>query len=188
MRVAICAFAAAWCTFAARADAAQLYRWVDASGKVHYTDKLPPPDATGVERKRVNTDAGTPAVPYALQRAMAAYPVTLYTADCGEPCDGARQFLDRWGVPFAEKNARDPEANAALKQLVGAAEVPVLVVGKAVLKGFETNQWTGALDAAGYPRLPAGARPDVAKRQAGGPASEGANAQSARAEPGERPK
>lgn len=166
MRVAICAFAAAWCTFAAQADAAQLYRWVDASGKVHYTDKLPPPDATGIERKRVNTDTGTPSVPYALQRAMAAYPVTLYTADCGEPCDGARRFLDGWGVPFAERNAREPEANAALKQLVGASEVPVLVVGTAVLKGFEANQWTGALDAAGYPRLPPAGRSGLTKPRA----------------------
>lgn len=142
----------------ASVDAAQLYRWVDADGKVHYTDKPPPKDAKDIEKKRVNTATDAVPLPYAVQQAAKTFPVTLYSADCGAPCDQARALLEKRGVPYSERNAADPEVQAELKKVTGSqdVDVPVLQVGRAsVVKGWESGQWNTALDAAGYPKTAA---------------------------------
>jgi glutaredoxin len=138
---------------AGTAHAGELYRWVDESGRVHYTDQPPPPQARSAERKRLGDKAGQGPVPYALQRATKNFPVTVYTStDCGEGCEAAIRYLNRRGVPFTQKDARQDENASALKALTGGKlEVPVAAVGSDVLRGFEENAWKTALDAAGYP-------------------------------------
>ncbi len=124
------------CFVAAGADADQkLYRWTDANGRVFYTDKPPPTDARNVERKRLGDRAGSGPLPYATQMAAKSFPVTLYTSDCGEACDEGRKL-------------------AELLKLTGgtSVEVPVLVVGRTIVRGWEATQWHSTLDAAGYPK------------------------------------
>lgn len=142
------------CIAAGLVQAAELYRWVDADGKVHYTDQQPPASAKKVEEKNLSGSIiDTSQLPYATQQAVKKSPVTLYANDCGEPCKQARDHLAQRGIPFADKNPQTSPADAeTLKKLVGATYVPVLVVGSAVSKGYEKGAWDAALDAAGYPK------------------------------------
>jgi glutaredoxin len=151
---------------AAYADQA-LYRWTDQNGRVFYTDKPPPGDARNVERKQLGDRAGTGPLPYATQMAAKAFPVTLYTSDCGEACESGRRLLEERGVPFAEKAARDAAVQTELLKLVGGTtvEVPVLVVGRTIVRGWEATQWHSTLDAAGYPKSSAGPRPATPARR-----------------------
>jgi hypothetical protein len=139
------------------AQAAELYRWVDEHGKVHYSDTPPPPQVRTAERKRLGDRPGDANLPYALQQAMKNYPLTLYTAnECGDACRQAAAHLVRRGAPYTEKNARDPDAADALMKLAGGKlEVPVLTVGRTPLRGYEEGAWNTALDSAGYPRTAA---------------------------------
>jgi hypothetical protein len=148
---------------AASAQAAQLYRWVDADGKVHYTDTPPPKEAKDIEKKRVRTAADAIPMPYALQQAAKTFPVTVYNADCGAPCDQARALLEKRGIPHTARNAREPEVQADLKKVTGSQDidVPVLQVGRNVVKGWEAGQWNNALDAAGYPKSAVWKQPAV---------------------------
>lgn len=151
--------------FAAQGHAEQLYRWVDGDGKVHYTDKQPPKEAKDVEKKRVATRAGDVQLPYAVRKAAETFPVTVFNADCGDPCDAARKLLETRGIPYTDRNARDAEVQVALKKLTGGAvEVPLMQVGRTTVKGWEPGQWNTALDAAGYPKT-AGIRPPLPKRE-----------------------
>lgn len=157
---------------AAPAAADQVYRYRDANGVVHYSDTAPPVDARDTERKRMGNRATDPNVPYALQTAKRNFPVTLFVADeCGSGCSQATAYLAKRGVPHAEQNASDEAGRKALLAATsGKAEVPVLVVGKSVLRGFEESAWANALDAAGYPRssvLPAGANTKQQDRPTG---------------------
>jgi len=133
---------------------ANLYRWVDAEGKVHYTDQPPPVSAKNVQQKDFggNVIEGD-QMPYATQMAAKRYPVVLYASNCGEACNLAREHLKKRGIPYTAKNPETPADSEALKKLIGGLEVPVLVVGNtSPQKGYEAGAWDAALDAAGYPK------------------------------------
>ena len=134
--------------------AGQMYRWVDAEGKVHYTDEPPPASAKQVQQKKLTSGGSDEqALPYAVQVASKKFPVTLYVFDCGETCDQARNHLLKRGVPFTAKDpSKNKEDRAALQQLTSKLEVPVLVVGSNVSSGYQASAWDTLLDAAGYPK------------------------------------
>ncbi len=154
----------------AAAASAQLYRWVDKDGKVHYTD-TPPPSSAG---KSAQLRAGgnvvdTSALPYATQQAAKNYPVTIYTAEnCKEPCADGRKLLQSRGVPFREVAITDEKSREELKKVSGGEEVPIMTAGKLVTKGFGADTWHAALDTAGYPRS---GPPLAAQAQPGAPAA-----------------
>jgi glutaredoxin len=137
---------------------AQLYRWTDESGKVHYTDTPPPVGAKNVEKKGAARPADAGAAPaaqrsYALQQAAKNFPVTIYTSkDCGDPCKKGLDYLKKRGVPYSEKVVATQEEIDELTKLAGAPRVPVMVVGVAVQKDYEEQSWREALDTAGYPK------------------------------------
>lgn len=140
---------------ACTAGAAEMYRWVDKDGKVHYTDSPPPASAKKVEEKNLGGSSVSGGdLPYATRAAAKNFPVTLYVSDCGDLCTQARQHLAKRGIPYTPKNPATNQADAdALKKLVGSPQVPVLVVGStSPLKGYDPASWDAALDAAGYPK------------------------------------
>ncbi|HKA38235.1 MAG TPA: DUF4124 domain-containing protein, partial [Burkholderiales bacterium] len=151
---------------AAPAGAAQLYRWVDDKGNVEYRDTPPPSNAKKVEQRRLG--GGTieaTALPFSVQQAMQNFPVTLWTTNCGAPCDQARAHLARRGVPHTE---RDPQGDVeAYRKLSGGLDVPVLFIGTIRMKGYTESEWDIALDAAGYPRsAPPGLKPQATRAAA----------------------
>lgn len=150
------------CMFAVySAQSASLYRWVDADGKVHYTDQPPPPSARQVEEKKIGSrPADDGQLPYATRLAAKNFPVILYNSSCGEACTKARDHLAKRGIPFSEKDAGAPEVQEELTKLIGGVEVPVLAVGKVTrLKGYVPAAWDAALDEAGYPKSARAAQP-----------------------------
>lgn len=135
------------------AQAGELYRWVDAQGKVHYGD-VPPVDAMQVTSIK-SPAAVTPGedLPYETRRAQQNFPVILYVADnCAEYCDKARNLLSKRGIPFSEKRLQTQEELVAFKTLSGFDSTPTLAVGNTFLKGFLAEQWHSELDIAGYPK------------------------------------
>jgi glutaredoxin len=131
--------------------AQQVYVWTDEYGNREYRDTPPPPSAKNVERRDLGVSTiETSGYPYNVQQAINNFPVTLWTTDCGVPCNQARALLVRRGVPYTEKDAQ--KEAAAFSRLVGGREVPVLFVGSTPLRGFQENEWEAALDAAGYPK------------------------------------
>jgi hypothetical protein len=134
----------------------QLYKYIDADGRVVYTDKQPPASAKNVQPKRLQANViETNETPLAARMASDRYPVTLYTFDCGEVCQNAEALLNRRGVPFSTVNVADPQGAAKLQALTGANAAPVLQVGdKLVSTGLNESRWQAMLDEAGYPKTP----------------------------------
>lgn len=134
---------------------AQQYRWLDEKGRVHYSDVPPPSSARDVQKKNLRGNAVAPQQSYALGRATREAPVTLYTHPiCKEQCQLARDVLHQRAVPFSEVVANDPDKVEQLKQVSGGDAVPILVVGKQVVKAVSAAAYNQALDAAGYPGGP----------------------------------
>lgn len=138
---------------AGAAGAQNLYRSVDAHGRVTYSDRPPaassaPLAAGAAPAAAGNASAG--ALPYALRQTMQRYPVTLYTQNDCEPCATGRTLLQTRGIPFEERTVGTPQDVAALERLSGQTALPLLTVGGQQLKGFSDSEWTRYLDAAGY--------------------------------------
>jgi glutaredoxin len=132
---------------------AELYRSIDSSGKVHYSDR---PLAGAEDVTQVKADkAPTPddSLPYETQRARQNFPVTLYVAsECGRGCQQARELLNKRGVPFTEKSLLTQEDIETFRKASGDGAVPKLMVGKTWINGFAAEQLHKELDIAGYPK------------------------------------
>lgn len=154
------------------AGAQQLYRWTDASGRVHYSTTPPPPGAKDVQKRAAPAAAAEPQtggpLPFALQQAVKDFPITLYTTPGCEACAEARKLLNARGIPFKEVSVVEDAQIEELKQAVGSNSVPAMIVGRTVLRGFEEGGYHRALDAAGYPKtgvLPPRNQPEPAPGQ-----------------------
>ncbi|HVE51242.1 MAG TPA: glutaredoxin family protein [Casimicrobiaceae bacterium] len=134
-----------------------VYRYVDAEGRVVYSDRAPGSDARDVQRKRVTANTISTSEPsLVVQQASERFPVTLFTFECGLACDNALALLNRRGVPFETVNVNTAEGQQKLQQVSGDLSAPVLQVGdKLVVKGWNETRWNQTLDQAGYPKSPA---------------------------------
>ena len=133
---------------------AAMYKWVDAQGRVQYSDTPPPANTKNVqEQKIIRNTIQTTGTPFAVQEAAKRNPVTLWMNDCGDLCNRARDFLAKRGIPHSVRNpSRLGEQDAWKKASGGDNSVPLLIIGGSTVKGFDEAQWNTALDTAGYPR------------------------------------
>ncbi len=140
--------------------AAQTYRWVDPAGRTHISDSPPSGKTQSVVKAERDAEADD-GLPFATKKAMASFPVTLYTsADCVADCKMARDLLNGRGVPFTEKMLKTAEEANELKQLVGDIFIPSLKVGRQSMRGYEAGAYNNLLDLAGYPKTaPYGSKP-----------------------------
>lgn len=153
-------------TLACAITSAQVYKWKDERGVTHYSDTPPPSTVKKVEIKQLDGSSGGVELPYALAEAVRSNPVTLYTTSKCPVCDDARRLLSERGIPFSEKTVATSEDMEKLKQAGSDGQLPLLLVGRARLVGFESNSWNEALTAANYPatrQLPANYRAPAAE-------------------------
>jgi glutaredoxin len=130
---------------------AQMYKWTDAKGVVHYSDQPPAGKDTKVETKAFAGGARQAELPYALAEAVRANPVVLYTTAACNACDAGRVLLQRRGIPFAEKTVKSNDDQLKLKEAGGDGQLPLLVIGSTTHIGFEAGAWNEALTSAAYP-------------------------------------
>jgi glutaredoxin len=129
---------------------AQMYKWTDAKGVVHYSDQ-PPAGNTKVETKAFAGGAGQVELPYALAEAVRGNPVVLYTTAGCKACDAGRVLLKQRGIPFSEKTVKSNDDQLKLKEAGGDGQLPLLVIGSTTRTGFEAGAWNEALTSAAYP-------------------------------------
>ncbi len=148
------------------AQGQQVYKITGPDGKVTFSDK-PPANTPATVTGSVGDTSGnaTPNLPFELQQVANKYPVTLYTtANCG-PCESGRRLLVQRGVPHTEKTVITNDDLAAFARISKDGGLPLLTIGGQHIKGFAATEWSGYLDAAGYPKqsvLPAAYRPAAA--------------------------
>ncbi len=159
-RTALLAVAITLGLLPALVPAQAIYRIVGPDGRVTFSDKPPATNekATALSPSgRSAQPAGASELPFELREAMNRYPVTLYTGDSCEPCNAARNLLNRRGVPYTERTITTAQDIEALKRMGMEATVPLATIGGQRLKGYSEGEWSDYLNAAGYPatsRLP----------------------------------
>ena len=129
---------------------AQIYKWVDAKGVTHYSD-TPPASKQAEVKPYGGADAVLVPLPYELARAARTAPVTLYTMPKCSACDSGRALLKARGIPFTEKTVTTAADQDKVKEAGSDGQLPLLLVGRTKLLGFEQGEWNSALTNAAYP-------------------------------------
>lgn len=118
---------------------AEIYKWVDEQGQVHYSDQKPDdrpvtkitPDTrtcAGVSYGTIEID--TPEATSKTERV-----VMLSASWCGT-CKKARTYFRRNGIPFREYDIETSRTGKRLYDQLGARGVPVILVGDKRMNGF----------------------------------------------------
>ncbi len=142
----------ACCLASMASPASAQYKYVDANGRVTYSDVPPPPTARDVTTPKLGNATGpAPALPFELQQATSKYPVTLYAGTKCAPCEDARAYLRGRGVPFTERTVSSDDDIALFKQQSPDGTAPVIEVGSRRSVGFSQSTLSALLDDAGYP-------------------------------------
>lgn len=129
---------------------AQIYKWVDAKGVTHYSD-TPPASKQAQVKPYGGAGAVLVPLPYELARAARTAPVTLYTMPKCPGCDAGRALLKARGIPFIEKTVTTAADQDKLKEAGSDGQLPLLLVGRSKLVGFQSAEWDSALTNAAYP-------------------------------------
>jgi len=128
---ALCAFMFLW----AWVTEAEIYRWVDKDGMIHFADTVPGGAVTGLKNVSADTlPQFVPAKESAVStqevvsedtqvRKKTSYSVELYTtAWCGY-CKKARNFFKERSIPFKEYDIEKDRAAAMRKRKLHPAQV-----------------------------------------------------------------
>lgn len=115
---------------------AEIYKWKDASGRVHYGDS--PGSKENAEQivldddsyEHVTYDDGT-----AYDRGSTQRVVMYSTSWCGY-CKKARKYFQQEKIHYVEYDIEKDERARRLYDMIGGKGVPVILVGKKRLNGF----------------------------------------------------
>jgi len=122
----------------------KVYRWVDEAGKVHFGDRAPAAGATEVKIESFRGDAEV------LDGDAAGNEVVLYTTRWCPSCRRAREHLSKRGIPFSDWDIEsNPYARAEYNILKGRG-VPLILVGKQRMNGFNGAKLDKMLVKASY--------------------------------------
>lgn len=132
---------------------AEIYKWTDDSGRVHYSDQKPESEKTETVTPELNTYTAIPVDPNLLNEISKSNDeregahhrqgkkVVMYSTEwCGN-CKKARRYFIKNGIPFVEY---DIEKNKkAMKRYLSfnTKGVPLILIGKKQLLGFSRKRF-----------------------------------------------
>lgn len=132
------------CTSLAELYIAQVFKWVDANGQVHFSDQPPErAEAQKLDVKAIESynEVSIEPLGFGPSGAVTANKVTIYTTTRCEFCLAAKRHMDRRGIAYVDKNVeRSTTAQDEHKQL-GGTGVPLIVVRNHIMKGFDAERF-----------------------------------------------
>lgn len=123
---------------------AEVYRWVDDNGQVHFDDR----GGAGSEKLELEVRTVTTVTVDYLddwrleERAPAADRLVMFSTQWCGYCKKARRYFRNQGIPFTEKDIEASEqARAEYEKLGGTGGVPLIVQGRRTMTGFNVTSF-----------------------------------------------
>lgn len=131
--------------FASPATNAEIYRWIDEDGRVHFSDQAPEAvDSETIDvRPQTYESPSIEALADVVADDINAHEdkVVMYSAEWCGVCKRARSFfLDR-NIPFEEYDVENTAKGKRDYKKMGAKGVPVILVGSKRLNGFSPGKF-----------------------------------------------
>lgn len=146
-------------SLAAHPALGEIYRWTDARGRTHFSDSPPAGQKARTVSVQENTLQTVPAPRSApaSTRGPAARPVrdlpkvVIYTASWCGYCKAAKALMQRRHVPYAEYDIETSREGSRDFQQLGGDGVPLTLVGRTRIQGFDADYFNSVLNEAGFP-------------------------------------
>jgi len=121
---------------------AEVYRWVDQQGVVHFGDTPPlNVEAREVEVQENSDSAGQPAGDSHQSKPSVSRTVVLYSASWCTICDQAKVWLRQNDIAFREYDVEKSEKGRRDYKKLNGRGVPVFLVGGNRLNGFNPQSF-----------------------------------------------
>ncbi|HYJ18598.1 MAG TPA: glutaredoxin family protein [Burkholderiales bacterium] len=133
---------------------ADMYKWIDENGNVHYTDSPPPGKKAKKLELKINSITG-PGVVSTIGKQSPQSPaagtakVKLYTTTWCGYCKRAKAYLQARGTSFQEIDVETSAQGQREFQALGGRGVPVILVGNQRMDGYSEGTLAGMLKQAG---------------------------------------
>ena len=116
---------------------AEIYRWVDEGGKVHFSDKPSRSHSSEEVKLRINTYEGVTYDTSSID--VGQRKVVIYSASWCGVCKKAKRYFTEKGIKYTEYDVeKNAEGKLAFKKL-GGKGVPIILVGKQRMNGFSID-------------------------------------------------
>jgi len=113
------------------ASAQQIHRWVDADGRVRYSDKPPPGVASRPVEARINSYSGTPVVSGApspaAKEGQPRPEIKMFATDWCPYCKKAQAFFAQQGIRYTHVDIEKSDAARAEYQRLGVSHMALEV-------------------------------------------------------------
>jgi glutaredoxin len=136
-------------TLLAGSASAGIYRWVDAEGRIVYSDS--PPRQGNTKPVKLETNVVAPAAPPEPKTAaVQGERVKLYTTTWCGYCKKARAYLRSRNIPFDDIDVETTDRGRREYREIGGNGVPVIFVGERRMDGYDQGGLQDMLKAAGW--------------------------------------
>ena len=125
---------------------AEIYKWVDGNGRIHFTDQPPAGQDAEQVSVRINTYT-SPEVSPLDSRVAAGGKVVMYSASWCSACQQAKDYFEAQGIPYTEYDVEKSNKGKRDFKKLGGKGVPVILVGNTRINGFSRH----AFEQAYYP-------------------------------------
>lgn len=125
---------------------AEVYRWTDAAGKLHFSDRKP--EGTGqVEAFR---GEGPLSIVDSPPAATAPEKLRMFVTQWCPTCKKAKAWLRQRGTPFEELDVETSAQAKAEYDRAGGRAVPLILLGRERMTGFDARRLEDWLVKAGH--------------------------------------
>lgn len=131
-----------------KVNMAEIYKWTDEHGKVHFSDTPPAnkkPEIINQQRLNSRASSYTQAEITVLTTGSStnqkSQPLVMYTTSTCGYCAKARRYFAEKGIRFIEKNIETSEKYHREFNKMGGKGVPVIVQGNNKMNGFSVQKF-----------------------------------------------
>lgn len=119
---------------------AEIYKWVDKQGKVHFTDNPPDGEHSEEIKLKINTYSSVEIKPLE-ERLGRTDKVVMYSAEWCGICVKAKQYFRQNNIAYISYDVEKSRTGKLdFKQLRGKS-VPIIIVGSKRMNGFSVSRF-----------------------------------------------
>lgn len=114
---------------------AEIFRWVDENGKIHFSDKPPANGKAETMELRINVYTG-PEISSLSQPFASRDKVIMYGTSWCSYCKKAKRYFKKKGIAFVEYDIEKSRKGKREYKKLNGQGVPIILVGSKRLNGF----------------------------------------------------